>query len=66
LQRGRIGEHAELAGSIVEAGEFQPGIEPGAVRRLLGQRIRIADFEIGADRRTLCLVLHDHETPRLA
>ena len=66
LRRRVVGEHGDLTGGVVEAGEFQPRIERGAVGLLLLERILIAQLEAGADRRPAALILDDDETPWFA
>src|SRR6185312_12961680 len=64
--RGRaVGEHGKLAGRVVEAGELQPRIERGAIRRLHLERVLVAGLEALADERAARLVLDDDEAPRL-
>ena len=60
-----VGEHGDLAGRIVEAGELEPRIERGAVGRLhLPKRPRCSPRNIGGARRG-APVLDEDEAPRL-
>src|SRR5580704_13333902 len=66
LGRRAIGEHRQVTGRLVQAGELELRIEAGAVAALRGERLRVAGCKIppdgGADR----AVLDDDEAPRLA
>src|SRR5580704_1826582 len=66
LRRRAIGEHRQMAGRFIQAGELELCVKAGAAAALRGERLRIAGCEIlpngGAGRG----VLDDDEAPWLA
>ncbi len=66
LQRAAVGEHRQMAGCIVEAGELQPGVGWCALRGLAAKRFAVAGLETGPHGRPPAGILHRYEPPGLA
>lgn len=66
LRRIGIGKHSELARRLIKAGKLQARVPRPKIWRLGGQGIRIAAFEIGADRSSTLGCVHQNKSPGLA
>ena len=66
MSRRRVGENREVARRLVQPGELQAGIMPGALGGLLSQRGGVAMEEILAHRRAPRRQIDQHKPPGLA